>query len=300
MSTKLQPADLTEVFTDVLRFREKYKGQYIVIKYGGAIAADESLVAGIGEQAAFLSTAIGAKVIIVHGGGEQASQAIKDSGLEVQFDQATGKRITDKPTLEIFDRTVRALNRHNVEIMNRVSDEVYFQKMAGYDADVVMAVSESDFTGKITSVDARYLTHINGDHIPVFYTACRNVEPRDNESRLNVNADDFAAEVASALGAARLVLLSDVPGILKDGEIMTGLSTQEIQGLIDYGTISGGMVAKANAAKEAAEKLSSGGVVILDGSVKNIILQEILYEKGAGTLIRSEERIRAMENKLQR
>jgi len=286
--------ETTSIFNDLLRFRDKYKGQYIVLKYGGALAADGQTVKNIGRQAAFLNRAIGAKVIIVHGGGEQASTAIKKAGIEPKFHPITRKRITDEKTLDIFDKTVRQLNKDNVEIMQSVSDEVVFQGMAGYDLDTVTASPEDDFTGQVEQVNNGYLTHI-GDHIiPVFYTACRNLSPVNGESRLNVNADDFAAAVGVSVNAMRLVLLSDIDGVMdQQGKRLTGLSTNDIDALIDNGTVTGGMVPKLQNARKCAEQLTSGGVVILNGAKDNIVLQEILYEKGAGTLIRSAERIKA-------
>lgn len=285
------------LFNDLLKFRDKYRGQYIVLKYGGALAADKKVVKNIGRQAAFLNRAIGAKVIIVHGGGEQASAAIKASGIEPKFHPVSHKRITDQVSLDIFDRTVRKLNKDNVQIMQAVSDEVIFQGMAGYDLDTVLASPEDDFTGQIDHVNTNYLNHI-GDHIiPVFYTACRNLSPINGESRLNVNADDFAAAVGVSVNAIRLVLLSDIDGVLdQQGNRLTGLSTDDIDPLIENGTVTGGMVPKLQNARKCAEQLTSGGVVILNGAKDNIVLQEILYEKGAGTLIRSPKRIQATMN----
>jgi len=293
--------ETTSIFNDLLKFRDKYKGQYIVLKYGGALAADKRIVKNIGRQAAFLNRAIGAKVIIVHGGGEQATAAIEKAGIKPNFHPVTQKRITDEVTLDIFDKTVRKLNKDNVTIMRSVSDEVVFQGMAGYDLDTVIASPENNFTGKIDQVNTDYLTHI-GDHIiPVFYTACRNLSPVNGESRLNVNADDFAAAVGVSVNAMRLVLLSDIDGVMdQEGKRLTGLSTDDIDELIENGTVTGGMVPKLENARKCAQQLTSGGVVILNGATDNIVLQEILYEKGAGTLIRSPKRIASaikLENK---
>lgn len=286
--------DENDLFSGILKYREKYKGQWIIIKYGGALAADDGVVHNIGVQSAFLRTAIGAKVIIVHGGGEQTSHALKQQGIAPIFDTETGRRITDEVTLKIFDQTLRALNKDNVSIMQTASHEVYFQGMAGYDLDTVTAKSVGDYTGNVVQVNARFFEHMQENCIPVFYTACQNVEP-ETEHRLNVNADEFAGFLGKELKAIRLIMLTDTNGVLdKNKEFISTVSTDEVEGLIANGTVKGGMVTKLRVASECAGKMPSGGVVILNGNDKFSILKEILSEKATGTLVRSPERIAAV------
>jgi acetylglutamate kinase len=284
----------TDSFSDILKYREKYKGQWIIIKYGGALAANNELVHNIGVQCAFLKTAIGAKIIVVHGGGEQTSRALKDQGIVPAFDAATGRRLTDEITLKIFDETLRKLNKKNVQTMQESSQEAYFQGMAGYDLDTVTAKSIGDFTGKVVQMNTRFFEHMQDNCIPVFYTACQNISPKSSEHRLNVNADEFAGFLGQELKAIRLVMLTDTNGVLdKDKNLLSSLSTAEVEGLIDNGTVTGGMIPKLRVASECANQMTSGGVVILNGNDKFSILKEILYEKGEGTLVRSPARIEA-------
>lgn len=283
-------------FSDILKYREKYKGQWIIIKYGGALAANDELVHNIGVQCAFLKTAIGAKVVVVHGGGEQTSKALKEQGIAPAFDAATGRRLTDEITLKIFDETLRELNRKNVQTMQTTSQEVYFQGMAGYDLDTVTAKSIGDYTGKVVHANTRFFEHIQDNCIPVFYTACQNATPKGSEHRLNVNADEFAGFLGQKLKAIRLVMLTDTNGVLdKDKTLLSSLSTAEAEDLIDNGTVTGGMIPKLRVASECANQMTSGGVVILNGNDKFSILKEILYERGEGTLVRSPARIAASE-----
>lgn len=273
-------------FSGILKYREKYKGQWIILKYGGLLAADDEVVHNIGVQCAFLKTAIGAKTIVVHGGGEQASQALKRQGIAPAFDPGTGRRITDEATLKIFDQTLRALNKGNVDIMQTVSNEVYFQGMAGYDLDTVTAKSVGDYTGKVVQMNTRLFDHMQDGCIPVFYTACQNIAPSGSEHRLNVNADEFAGFLGQNLKAIRLIMLTDTNGVLdKNKQRLPCLSTDETEGLIVNGTVKGGMVAKLRAASECANQMTSGGVVILNGNDRFSILKEVLYEKGEGTLV---------------
>lgn len=284
----------TDPFSEILKYREKYKGQWIIIKYGGALAASNELVHNIGVQSAFLKTAIGAKVVVVHGGGEQTSKALKDQAIAPVFDAATGRRLTDAITLKIFDETMRGLNNRNVQIMQTASQEVYFQGMAGYDLDTVMAESIGDFTGKVVRTNIRFFEDMQDNCIPVFYTACQNISPESPEYRLNVNADEFAGFLGQKLKAIRLVMLTDTNGVLdKDKNLLSSLSTGEVEELIDNGTVTGGMIPKLRVASECANQITSGGVVILNGNDKFSILKEILYEKGEGTLVRSPTRIEA-------
>ncbi|HEU4838535.1 MAG TPA: acetylglutamate kinase [Micavibrio sp.] len=288
--------DGSDPFSDILKYRDKYKGQWIIIKYGGALAANDKLVYNIGVQCAFLKTAIGAKVIIVHGGGEQTSKALSEQGISSTFDAATRRRLTDEITLKIFDETLRKLNKQNVQTMQTASQDVYFQGMAGYDLDTVTAKSIGEFTGKAVGANMRFFEHMQDNCIPVFYTACQNISPKNSEHRLNVNADEFAGFLGENLKAIRLAMLTDKNGVLdKDSNKIPSLSTAEVEELINNGTVTGGMITKLRAAAECANQMTSGGVVILNGNDKFSILKEILYEKGEGTLMRSPARITASE-----
>ena len=283
--------DLSGIFNDILRFKEKYRHETIVIKFGGALAEDDDIIRNIARQAAFLTHSIDARVVVVHGGGKQINQALEDKGIKPQRDPKTDLRITDGPTLDVSDAALRTLNGKIVRLFREASTDIRAVGMAGYDGPIVTAESLSHFTGQATRVDAHFLAQMvkmkDRSVIPVIYPICNNDAPVDGEARLNVNADDVAATIAAKMGARRLILCSDIPGVLdKDKTLIKSLNTHEITRLIDDGTVTGGMIAKIKAAAEAAETLSGGGVVILDGRKENAILTELLYENGSGTLIR--------------
>jgi acetylglutamate kinase len=283
--------DLSGIYNNLRKFQQKYKDQTVVIKFGGALAEDDSIIRGIGQQASFLSYVIGAKVIVVHGGGRQIDNALKEKAIAVRKDPESGLRITDRPTLEASDAALRVLNGRIVRIFNQASQDMRALGMAGYDGRMVQAEPIHHYTGQATGVDESLLRHLLAKKeekpiIPVIYPICHHETEEGDETRLNVNADDVASAIATQMGARRLILCSDIPGVLgKDKRLIDHLTTAEIDRLIDDGTVTGGMVAKLRAAGEAAKSMKQGGVVILDGRQDETILTELLYEKGVGTLI---------------
>ena len=282
--------DITAIFNDIVKFREKYRVEVIVIKFGGALAEEDDTIRNIGKQAAFLAESVKARVIVVHGGGKQIDNALLEKNIEPKKDTATGLRITDLPTLDVSDSALRALNGKIVRLFQEASTDFRAVGMAGYDGQLAQAEKLNHYTGEATEINVKYLNHLldyDAGVIPVIYPICKNQNADTGETRLNVNADNLAAEIASQMKARRLVLCSDIPGVLdKDGNLLTGLTSEDIDKLIDDGTVTGGMTAKLKSAAKAVEILPSGGVVILDGRKDNAILTEFLYEKGAGTLIR--------------
>lgn len=280
------------LFSNALKYKEKYNQQWIIIKYGGALAADPDIVQNIGLQAAFLQTAIGAKIIIVHGGGEQVSTALKEQGIPAIFDPSTGRRVTDEATLQIFDRTLRTLNKANVNIMQSASQEVLFQGMAGYDLNTVMATSIGDYTGKVTQINKPFFDNTPEDTIPVFYTACRNASPNTAEHRLNINADEFSGMLGQQLKAVSLIMLTDTNGVLdKNKNLLSTIFTEQTEPLIADGTVKGGMIPKLRVATECAQQMNSGSVVILNGTDRFSILKELFSEQKSGTVVRLQNQI---------
>ncbi len=303
--------DLSGAFNDLQSLKDSVGGQTVVIKFGGALAEDETIIRSIATQAAFLSQAGGAHVIIVHGGGRQINQALTDKGIIPQRDPKTDLRITDYPTLDVSDAALRTLNGQIVRIFQKVSGDLRVVGMAGYDGPAVTAkplaaavtnapvnstenraaATQAHFTGQAIHADNQYLhqlTRMNECRvIPVIYPICHNSTPIDGESRLNVNADDVAAMIATKTNACRLILCSDIPGVLDKGKnLIASLNTNEIENLIVDGTITGGMIAKVKAAANVAESMKMGGVLILDGRNDNTIIQALQGRGTAGTLIR--------------
>lgn len=294
--------DLGHIFNNLIKYKDKYEDKLIVIKFGGALAEDDEVIRSIGRQVSFLSHNIGAHIIVVHGGGKQINEALKKENITPARDPKTDLRITDEATLKITDQALRSLNGHVVRIFHEVSESMQATGMAGYDARIVTAKPTDQFTGEATDVDTSYLSnllHLDAhDIVPVIYPVCWNDNPQDAEARLNVNADDVAAIIASRMDAIRLILCSDIPGVLdKEGNLLTDLSSYDVDRLVEEGVVTGGMISKLRAASEAADAIENGGVVILDGRQPSAILKEIFLDEGNGTLIRNPSRIRTFNER---
>jgi acetylglutamate kinase len=191
----------------------------------------------------------------------------------------------------VSDASLRNLNGHIVRLFQEVSPNVKVMGMAGYDAATVQGEPIGDnYTGQPTKLNDAWLRHVlngTGDArvIPVIYPICKREQGAGPESRLNINADDVASFIATELEARRLILASDIPGVLdKDKVLIPEMSTTGVDRLVGDGTVSGGMIPKLRAAAEAANAMRDGGVVILDGREPETILAELLG-KGGGTLI---------------
>lgn len=281
-----------------LACQKKYDGETIVFKFGGALAEDTAIVREIARQIALLSHGPkGPRLIGVHGGGKSIDAALAKENIEIRKDPKTGLRITDPATMDICDKTLRALNGDLVRIFNSVSDTIAACGMAAYDGRLAsgapLDAQNDNFTGRVTDVNTAFLNAVlnkGGETktVPLLYSIGHCTQASKSGYRINFNADDLATAVAIETEARRMVLLSDIPGILdKDKKIIPQLETGEITKLIQDGTISGGMIAKAEAARDAALALGeNGGVVILDGRQPGTILKEILG-MGGGTLIRT-------------
>ncbi len=288
------PPDITTMLEDFFAFQETYDNQLVVIKFGGALAEDPKVVRTIAQQANIMRHRMGQRVVVVHGGGKQIDAALLEKGIDIVKDPATGLRVTDAATMDVCDRSLRDLNGSIVRIFNQVAGKSQAMGMAGYDARLLegSSFSSTNFTGRVEGVNNKLLNHLldkaGGDTIPVIYPICHAPSAHGSNLRINVNADDVASAIAESLGARRLVLASDIPGVLdKERNLIPEISTGEVSKLIQNGTITGGMIPKIEAAKATAEALGDdGGVVILNGAKPSAILVEILYRGGSGTLIR--------------
>lgn len=285
--------------TPLLTYKEKFKNNTIVIKFGGALATDE-IVTKIARQVDFLRVSMRARVIVVHGGGIQIDQYLAAEGIPILRDERTGLRITDGKTLEITDRALRTLNGRIVRLFNTAADVDHCAMgLSGYDLKLIEATpsgAPQNFTGHVKSVNCQSLLRIMDIEpnvtVPIIYPICFNSTARGNEYRLNVNADDVAAHIAKECNASRLMLCSDIDGVLdKDGKLIPELTADEAYKLISDGTVAGGMIPKLSMAAKAAEGLQNGGVAIINGTTSDSILKEILTPEGSGTLIRYPEYI---------
>jgi acetylglutamate kinase len=286
--------EIARVLSEALPYMQRYDQETIVIKYGGHAMGDEHLARQFARDVVLLEqTAI--NPIVVHGGGPQIEAMLKKLGVQPQY--AAGLRITDEKTLEIVEMVLAGLiNKQIVGYVNEAGGKAV--GLCGKDGNMVIArkltraVIDPDsniekmvdlgFVGEPEKVDTTVLTQILGrELIPVLAPVCAAADG----GTYNVNADTFAGAIAGALKAKRLLLLTDVPGVLdKSKHLIKQLSADEARRLIADGTISGGMIPKVQTCIDALDR-GVEGVVILDGKVPHAVLLELFTELGAGTLI---------------
>ena len=285
-----------ETLTEALPFIQKYVGQTFVVKYGGHAMGDPERAIDFAEDVVLLK-AIGINPIVVHGGGPQIGNMLGRLGIKSEF--VDGLRVTDAATAEVAEMVLAgAINKDLVSWIGRAGGTAV--GISGKDARLVTArkltrtardpdsaierVVDRGFVGEPIAVNAKILDLMTrSDVIPVIAPIAEDAEGHT----YNINADTMAGAIAGAVGAARLMLLTDVPGVLaKDKSLLTDLTPARIEELIADGTISGGMIPKLETCLSAV----TGGVeaaVILDGRVPHALLLEIFTRKGAGTLVRA-------------
>ena len=287
----VSPHDIARILSEALPHMQRYDEATVVVKYGGHAMGEEDLAKSFARDVVLLEqTAI--NPVVVHGGGPQIGDMLARLGIKSQF--AGGLRITDAATIEIVEMVLAgSINKQIVGFINEAGGKAV--GLCGKDGNMVLARkasgnavdpqsgSEIDlgFVGEPESVDTAVLTQILGrDLIPVLAPLATS---RDGTT-YNVNADTFAGAIAGALKAKRLLLLTDVPGVLdRSGKLIKQLTANDARALIADGTISGGMIPKVETCIYA---LDAGveGVVILDGKVPHAVLLELLTDHGAGTL----------------
>jgi acetylglutamate kinase len=285
------PEDQAEVLLQALPHMLRYDEARIVVKYGGHAMGNEGTQRQFAQDIVLLEQS-GVNPIVVHGGGPQIGAMLAKLGVKSQF--SNGLRVTDKATMEIVEMVLAgSINKQMVGAINAMGGRAV--GLCGKDGNMVRAKKvmrpsgdgeEGDvdlgFVGEPDQVDTTVLDQILGrELIPVLAPIAQGA---DGET-YNVNADTFAGAIAGALGAKRLLLLTDVPGVLdKDKKLIKELSVDDIRGLIADGTITGGMIPKVETCIYAVER-GVEGVVILDGKIPHAVLIELFTDGGAGTLI---------------
>ncbi len=281
--------------TEALPFMRRYSGRTFVIKYGGHAMGDEEL-AGIFASDIVLLKQVGIHPIVVHGGGPQIGKMLER--LKIQSEFVDGLRVTDASTVEIVEMVLSGnINKQIVQAINAAGGSAI--GLSGKDGNLIQAtklrrtvrdensniekILDLGFVGEPEQINPRILTSLEqSGMIPVI--APIGVGP-DGET-YNINADTVAGAVAGAIGASRLLLLTDVTGVLdKQGEIIPELSIEQVRALREDGTITGGMIPKLETCTTAVEN-GVDAAVILDGRMPHAMLLEIFTDRGIGTLIR--------------
>jgi acetylglutamate kinase len=302
MATRKRPSGVTSadwlakahILTEALPFMQRYDRKIVVIKFGGHAMGDEKLSAQFANDIVLLKQS-GIHPIIVHGGGPQIANMLDRLGIKSKF--ADGLRITDAKTIEVVEMVLAGLiNKEIVTAINQAGGTAL--GLSGKDGNLLVATKTKKtkrdpdsniekavnlgFVGTPQKVNADLLrTLVEADIIPVIAPLATS---RSGQS-LNVNADTAAGAIAAAVAAERLLLLTDVRGVLDDaGQLIERLNVKRAQNLIRNGTAKGGMIPKLETAMEAVRG-GVGAVAILDGRVPNAVLLELFTELGAGTLV---------------
>ncbi len=291
--SKGSPEEQAEILMQALPHMLRYDEATVVVKYGGHAMGDEATARNFARDMVLLEQS-GVDPVVVHGGGPQIGAMLKKLGIVSQF--SGGLRITDGATIEIVEMVLcGSINKQIVGYINAEGGRAI--GLCGKDGNLMTArkferehvpgeVPDTDhvdlgFVGEPERVDTTVLDQIGRDLIPVLAPVAQG---RHGET-YNVNADTFAGAIAGALKAKRLLLLTDVPGVLdKNKQIIKELRAGDIRHLIADGTITGGMIPKVETCIYALEQ-GVEGVVILDGKVPHAVLLELLTDHGAGTLI---------------
>ena len=298
MSQNHEPAMLAkaETLTEALPYLQRYAGKTFVVKYGGHAMGDPAAAHDFAQDVVLLK-AVGINPVVVHGGGPQIGAMLKKLGVESSF--VDGLRVTDKATAEIAEMVLSGkINKELVSWIANAGGKAL--GISGKDAGLVTAtkverttkdpesnierVVDLGFVGEPARIDPMIIhTACNAGVIPVIAP----IGVGEDGHTYNINADTMAGAIAAALGAARLFLLTDVPGVLdKQKNLLTDLRPADILRLQQDGTISGGMIPKLETCIHAVEA-GCEAAVVLDGRVPHAMLLAIFTQKGAGTLIRA-------------
>ncbi|HLD50619.1 MAG TPA: acetylglutamate kinase [bacterium] len=273
------------ILIEALPYIKKFRGKEVLIKYGGAALTYEDIRENVLQDLVFMNY-VGIKPILIHGGGSFITENLKKRGVQSRF--VNGLRVTDKSTIEVVVETLADLNKSIVHDINRLGARAI--GLSGHEAEILNVVkhtAEGDvgYVGDVISVNRMPLKELTEFNIiPVVYP----VGFDDNGETYNVNADEAAAKIAVAMGVQKLIVLTNVKGILRDpaqeSSLISSLHVTEVQDLIEKKVISGGMIPKVRCCITALQ----GGVKkahIIDGRIKHSLLLEIFTDQGIGTEI---------------
>ena len=291
--SKLEPKIKAEILAEALPYIRKFHGKTIVIKYGGNAMTEERLKHGFARDVVLLKL-VGMNPVVVHGGGPQIDNALRKVGKSGTFVQ--GMRITDEETMEVVEWVlggevqqdiVMLINQYGGQAVGLTGKDgglIHAEKMQMPDKDKPGEFIDLGYVGKITSINPAVVKALQDD---AFIPVISPIGFSDDGQAYNINADVVAGEIAQILGAEKLIMMTNTPGVLdKKEQLLTDLTAHEIETLFADGTISGGMLPKIGSALEAA-KSGVNSVHIIDGRIEHSLLLEILTEQPFGTLIRS-------------
>ncbi len=287
MENEFSNAERAEVLTQALPYIRRYTGKTVVVKYGGNAMINEHLKQQVMEDIVLLQL-IGVKIVLVHGGGPEINELMDRLGKTPEF--VDGLRVTDKETVDIVQMVLAGkINKTLVNLLEMKGGQAI--GLSGLDGHLIEAHQKDERLGFVGEIDAVNIEPVcdllEHGYIPVISTiGC------DREGNAyNINGDTAAAHIAGAMGAERLIMMTDIAGILKDKDdpatLIPELTVSQARALYSEGIISGGMIPKVDCCIDAIGK-GVKNVVIMDGRVPHSILMELLTNEGAGTWLRGD------------
>ena len=286
-SEYIEKAEATRVrvLSEALPYNQQFAGRVVVVKYGGAAMKDSSLKETVIRDIVFLSC-VGLRPVVVHGGGPEINTWLDKLGIEPQF--KNGLRVTDAATMDVVEMVlVGRVNKELVALVNQAGGSAV--GLCGKDANLIKARPQGEegigFVGEVQSTDTKLIEAlVREGYIPIV----SSVAADDQGQAYNINADTVAGELAAALGAEKLILMTDTPGILKNyhdlSTLIPRLDIQEARRLIESGVVSGGMIPKVNC---CVRSLAQGvkAAHIIDGRLPHALLLEIFTDAGIGSML---------------
>ncbi|MEM1240652.1 MAG: acetylglutamate kinase [Cyanobacteria bacterium P01_H01_bin.26] len=278
-------ASRVQILSEALPYIQKFQGRTVVVKYGGAAMKDDTLKDKVIRDIVFMAC-VGIHPVLVHGGGPEINTWLDKLGIEPQFKD--GLRVTNAPTMDVVEMVlVGRVNKELVGLVNAAGGSAV--GLCGKDGNMITARPQGatgiGFVGEVNRIEPKLVKSlVDADYIPII----SSVSAAADGQSYNINADTVAGELAAALGAEKLILLTDTPGILKDyhdaSTLYTKLDIQEARALIDSGIVSGGMIPKVNCCVRA---LAQGvhGAHIIDGRVPHSLLLETFTNEGIGSML---------------
>ena len=285
MTYSHEDATRVRVLSEALPYIQKFTGRTVVVKYGGAAMKDGSLKEGVIRDLVFMSC-VGIRPILVHGGGPEINSWLEKLGIEPQFKD--GLRVTDAATMDVVEMVlVGRVNKEIVSLIDRSGGHAV--GLCGKDGNLIVARPDGregiGFVGEVSSVNVDILnTLVKSGYIPVV----SSVAADENGQAYNINADTVAGEIAAALGAEKLILMTDTPGLMRNfrdpDTLIRQLDIPGARALIDDGTVSGGMIPKLTC---CVRSLAQGvkAAHIIDGRLPHSLLLEIFTDTGIGSMI---------------
>lgn len=282
--SNISNSERSEILVQALPYIQKYQNKTVVIKYGGNAMINEELRDAVMTDIVLLRS-VGVNVVLVHGGGPEISEMLNRIGKESRF--VDGLRYTDKETIDVVQMVLAGkVNKHLVQLISKHGGKSI--GLCGLDGDMIKArkytKADIGFVGEITEINTDVINHIlENKYIPVI----SSVAAGENGEVYNINADTAAASLAAALHAEKLLLMTDISGLLMDKEdestLIHDVQVSEIPSLKSQGVISGGMIPKIDCCVEAVRR----GVLqtnIIDGRIPHSILMELFTDEGFGTM----------------